>query len=165
MNLARVDLSAEVAAIAEGLRYRDPGRRARFAIQKRVWVTADRILIRAVLEDLLENAWKFTAGRDEAIIEFAAGTDDDGEVYFYVRDNGVGFEPAYADKLFQPFQRLHTAREFPGTGVGLASVQRIVERHGGRTWAQGAVDGGATFYFTLDAQTSRDGYALPADQG
>jgi light-regulated signal transduction histidine kinase (bacteriophytochrome) len=165
MNLARVDLSAEVTAIAEGLRSRDAGRRVRFAIQKRVWVTADRILIRAVLEDLLENARKFTARRDEAIIEFAAGTDDDGEVYFYVRDNGVGFEPAYADKLFQPFQRLHAAREFPGTGVGLASVQRIVERHGGRAWAQGAVDGGATFYFTLDAQTSRDGYALPVDRG
>ena len=165
MNLARVDLSAEVTAIAEGLRSRDAGRRVRFAIQKRVWVTADRILIRAVLEDLLENAWKFTARRDEAIIEFAAGTDDDGEVYFYVRDNGVGFEPAYADKLFQPFQRLHAAREFPGTGVGLASVQRIVERHGGRAWAQGAVDGGATFYFTLDATMARDGYALPVDRG
>jgi PAS domain S-box-containing protein len=153
MNLEAVDLSAEVAAIADGLRSVDPGRRVSFAIQEGVWVTADPILIRTVLDNLVENAWKFTAGREDATIEFAAAaTEDDATVCCYVRDNGVGFEAAYADKLFQPFQRLHTTREFPGTGVGLASVQRIVERHGGRTWAQGAVDAGATFYFTLAAQ-------------
>jgi PAS domain S-box-containing protein len=153
MKVVPVDLSAEVAAIAEGLGSRDPGRRVSFAIQEGVWVTADPILIRTVLDNLVENAWKFTAGREDAIIEFAAAaTEDDATVCCYVRDNGVGFEAAYADKLFQPFQRLHTTREFPGTGVGLASVQRIVERHGGRTWAQGAVDAGATFYFTLAAQ-------------
>ena len=151
LNLVPVDLSAEVVAIAGGLRSRDPGRRVSLAIQDGVWVTADRILIRAVLEDLVENAWKFTAKRDDATIEFAASTDDEATVCCYVRDNGVGFDPAYADKLFQPFQRLHTAGEFPGTGtgIGLVSVQRIIERHGGRTWAQGAVDSGATFYFTL----------------
>jgi PAS domain S-box-containing protein len=155
MNLVPVDLSAEVAAVAEGLRSADPGRRVSFAIQKGVWVTADRILIRAVLENLVENAWKFTAGRKDATIEFAAAaTGDDPTVCCYVRDNGAGFDPAYAGKLFQPFQRLHTTREFPGTGVGLASVQRIIERHGGRAWAEGAVDGGATFYFTLDATDS-----------
>jgi PAS domain S-box-containing protein len=153
MSLVPVDLSAEVAAIADGLRSGDPGRRVSFAIQESVWVTADRILIRAVLENLVENAWKFTAGRDDATIEFAtAATEDDATVCCYVRDNGVGFDPAYVDKLFQPFQRLHTAGEFPGAGVGLASVRRIIERHGGRTWAQGAVDGGATFYFTLGAK-------------
>jgi light-regulated signal transduction histidine kinase (bacteriophytochrome) len=153
MKLVPVDLSAEVAAIAEGLGARDPGRRVSFVIQESVWVTADRILIRTVLDNLVENAWKFTAEREDATIEFAtAATEDDATVCCYVRDNGVGFEAAYADKLFQPFQRLHTTREFPGTGVGLASVQRIVERHGGRTWAQGAVDTGATFYFTLAAQ-------------
>jgi PAS domain S-box-containing protein len=153
MNLVRVDLSAEVVAIAEGLRSVDPGRRVSFAIQEGVWVTADRILIRTVLDNLVENAWKFTAGREDATIEFAtAATGDDGTVCCYVRDNGAGFESAYVDKLFQPFQRLHSAREFPGAGVGLASVQRIIERHGGRTWAQGAVDAGATFYFTLGAQ-------------
>jgi PAS domain S-box-containing protein len=153
MNLVPVDLSAEVAAVAAGLESRDPGRRVSVAIQEGVWVTADPILIRTVLDDLVENAWKFTAGREEATIDFGtAPAGDDATVCCYVRDNGVGFEPAYAGKLFQPFQRLHTTREFPGTGVGLASVQRIIERHGGRVWAEGAVDGGATFYFTLDPQ-------------
>lgn len=151
LNLVPVDLSAEVAAIASGLRSRDPGRRVSFAIQDGVWATADLILIRAVLESLAENAWKFTARRDDATIEFATIAGGEATVCCYVRDNGVGFDPAYVDKLFQPFQRLHTASEFPGTGIGLARVQRIIERHGGRTWAQGAVDGGATFYFTLGA--------------
>ena len=151
MTLVSVDLGAEIAAIADGLRSGDPGRRVRFVIQEGVWVSADRILIRAVLESLVENAWKFTAGRDDATIEFAATTDDGATVCCYVRDNGSGFDPAYVRKLFQPFQRLHTIDEFPGTGVGLASVRRIIERHGGHTWAQGVVDGGATFYFTLDA--------------
>ena len=155
MNLVTVDLSAEVAAVAAALKSRDPGRRVSVAIQEGVWVTADPILIRTVLDDLVENAWKFTAGREEATIEFGtAPADDDAAVCCYVRDNGVGFEPAYAGKLFQPFQRLHTTREFAGTGVGLASVQRIIERHGGRVWAEGAVDAGATFYFTLDPQDS-----------
>src|SRR5580692_10286177 len=124
MSLVPVNLSAEVVAIADGLRSRDPGRRVSFAIQDGVWVTADRILIHAVLENLVENAWKFTSGRDDAAIEFAATTDDEATVCCYVRDNGIGFDPAYADKLFQPFQRLHTAGEFPGTstGIGLVSV-------------------------------------------
>jgi PAS domain S-box-containing protein len=158
LNLVPVDLSAEVVAIADGLRSHDPGRRVSFAIQDGVWVTADRILIRAVLENLVENAWKFTATRDDATIEFATTTDDEATVCCYVRDNGVGFDPAYIDKLFQPFQRLHAAGEFPGTGtgtgtgIGLVSVQLIIERHGGRTWAEGAIDGGATFYFTLGAK-------------
>jgi PAS domain S-box-containing protein len=150
INLEPVDLSAELAAIADDLRSRDPGRRVNFAIQEGVWVTADRILIRTVLDNLVGNAWKFTAGREDATIEFAtAVTEDDRAICCYVRDNGVGFDPAYVDKLFQPFQRLHTVREFPGTGVGLASVQRIIERLGGRTWAEGTVGSGATFYFTL----------------
>jgi len=155
MNLEPVDLSAQVAAIAGGLRSRDPGRRVSFAIQEDVWATADPILIRTVLDNLLENAWKFTGGREDAAIEFATAAttaEDDAMVCCYVRDNGVGFDPAYVHKLCQPFQRLHTSREFPGTGVGLASVQRIIERHGGRVWAEGTVDGGATFYFTLDAK-------------
>ena len=155
MNLQPVDLSAEAAAIAGDLQARDPGRAVRFTIQDGVRVIADRSLIRAVLQNLLENAWKFTAHRDGAVIEFArtaATAAEDGGVCCYVRDNGAGFDPAYAGKLFQPFERLHDAAEFPGTGIGLASVARIIERHGGRTWADGAVGHGATFYFTLTAE-------------
>jgi PAS domain S-box-containing protein len=152
MNLQDVDLSAEVAAICGRLRARDPGRRVRVTVQDGVRVTADRPLIRTVLEDLLENAWKFTAGREHATIEFGTTPVADAPLCCYVRDNGAGFDPAYADKLFQPFQRLHAASEYPGTGTGLASVQRIVDRHGGRTWAEGAVGRGATIYFTLDAK-------------
>jgi PAS domain S-box-containing protein len=163
LNLVTVDLSAEVVAVADGLRSRDPGRRVTFAIQDGVRVSADRILIRAVLENLVENAWKFTAGRDDATIEFATTIDDKATVCWYVRDNGVGFDPAFMGKLFQPFQRLHPVTDFPGTGtgIGLVSVQRIIERHGGRAWAEGAVDGGATFYFTLGAKDTPDGQARP----
>jgi signal transduction histidine kinase len=162
MNLQDVDLSAEVTAICDQLRTRDPGRRVLVTVEDGVRVTADRPLIQIVLENLLENAWKFTAGREHATIEFAATPVDDAPLCCYVRDNGAGFDPAYADKLFQPFQRLHAASEYPGngngtgtgtgTGTGLASVQRIIDRHGGRTWAEGAVGCGATIYFTLDAK-------------
>jgi len=163
MNLRPVNLSAEVAAIAEELQSREPGRRVSFAIQDGVRVTADRSLIRTVLQNLVENAWKFTARRDGATIEFGTITADATGVCCYVRDNGAGFDPAYAGKLFKPFQRLHTASEFPGTGVGLASVRQIVERHGGRTWAEGAIDEGATFYFTLTpTQTRRCHRPTPA---
>ena len=151
MNLEPVDLSAEVAAIAAELRTREPGRKVRFTIQDGVVVSADRALIRTVVQNLVENAWKFTGRQDQATIEFGTATGDDGGTCYYVRDNGAGFDPAYAGKLFQPFQRLHATSDFPGTGIGLASVARIVERHGGRAWASGAVGEGATFYFTLDA--------------
>jgi len=155
VNLEPVDLSAEAAAIADELESRDPGRVVRFVIEDGIRVIAGRSLIRTVLRNLLENAWKFTARRDGAVIEFAtaatAATAEDGMVCCCVRDNGAGFDPAYAAKLFQPFERLHDAAEFPGTGIGLASVARIIERHGGRTWAEGAVGQGATFYFTLTA--------------
>ena len=149
MNLQDVDLSAEVTAICDQLRTRDPGRQVKVTVQDGVRVNADRTLIRSVLDNLLENAWKFTARRDGAAIEFATAPVGDAPICCYVRDNGAGFDPAYAGKLFQPFQRLHDADEFPGTGIGLASVRRIIERHGGRTWAEGTVDGGATIYFTL----------------
>ena len=152
MNLQDVDLSAEVTAICDQLRARDPGRRVRVSVQDGVHVTADLALIRSTLENLLENAWKFTAGRDGAAIEFATTPVGDAPVCCYVRDNGAGFDPAYTAKLFQPFQRLHDASEFPGTGIGLASVRRVIERHGGRTWAEGAVGHGATIYFTLNAK-------------
>ncbi len=150
MSVEPVDLTAEVGAIASDLRSREPDRRVRFAIQDDVWVSADRTLIRSVVQNLMENAWKFTGRRDDAVIEFGTTTAEGTRICCYVRDNGAGFDPAYAGKLFQPFQRLHTDAEFPGTGIGLASVRRIIERHGGRTWADGAVGQGASFYFTLD---------------
>jgi len=155
MNIEPVDLSAEVTAITAELHARGSGRAVRFAIQSGVRVVADRSLIRTVLENLVENAWKFTAKREDATIEFGTTATGDIRLCCYVRDNGAGFDPAFTAKLFQPFQRLHAVTEFPGTGIGLASVQRIVERHGGRVWAEGAVGHGATFYFTLNpAQAS-----------
>jgi light-regulated signal transduction histidine kinase (bacteriophytochrome) len=152
MDLQDIDLSAEVRAICDQLRTRNPGRRVRVSVEDGVRAKADRTLIRTVVEKLLENAWKFTAGRENAAIEFATTPVADAPLCCYVRDNGAGFEPAYVHKLFQPFQRLHTASEFAGTGIGLASVQRIIDRHGGRAWAEGAVGCGATIYFTLDAK-------------
>ncbi len=109
-------------------------------------------------------AWKFTATRDETTIEFGTITLDEPSVACYVRDNGVGFDPAYTGKLFGPFQRLHSDREFLGNGIGLASVRRIIERHGGRTWAECAVDKGATFYFTLNADKANELRPYPARQ-
>ena len=160
MNLQDVDLSAEVTAICDRLRARDPGRRVRVRVEDGVRVTADRGLILIVLENLLANAWKFTAPRDDACIEFATITVD-GALSCYVRDNGVGFDPAYADKLFGSFQRLHAADEFAGAGIGLATVQRIIERHGGHAWAEGAVGRGATFYFTLAPDPSGESDESP----
>jgi light-regulated signal transduction histidine kinase (bacteriophytochrome) len=154
LHLQSVDLGLEAARIAEEIQRRDPIRHICFTIQRQVLVLADRRLIRTVLQNLLDNAWKFTVGRDDASIEFGTVPSSDASVCCYVRDNGVGFDPAYASKLFQPFQRLHAARDFPGTGTGLATVRRIVERHGGHVWAEGAVGAGATFYFTLDRKES-----------
>jgi PAS domain S-box-containing protein len=154
LRLQSVDLSAETARIAEEIERREPTRPVRFTIEKEVRALADRRLIHMVLQNLLDNAWKFTSGRDDASIEFGTVPSSDAAVCCYVRDNGAGFDPAYASKLFQPFQRLHAARDFPGTGTGLATVRRIVERHGGHVWAEGAVGTGATFYFTLDRKES-----------
>ena len=154
LRLRSVDLGGEAARIAEDLQRVEPLRHVCFTIAKPVQVLADGRLIRTVLQNLLDNAWKFTSGRDDASIEFGTAPSGDAAVCCYVRDNGVGFDSAYADKLFQPFQRLHAARDFPGAGTGLASVRQIVERHGGRVWAEGGVGAGATFYFTLDEKES-----------
>lgn len=146
-----VDLTALTHEVAASLRADEPGRDVDLRVADGVVASADPMLIRTVLENLLGNAWKFTSQQPDAVVEFGCHDDGEGPAVYFVADNGVGFDPTYVDKLYQPFQRLHTASQYPGTGIGLASVRRIVERHGGRVWAEGAVGRGATFYFTLEA--------------
>lgn len=153
MRRSTVDLSGAARAIAQELRESQPTRRAEFIIEDDLVAEGDVSLLQQVLRNLLENAWKFTAKHPAARIEFGA-TERDGVRAFFVRDDGAGFDMAYADKLFGVFQRLHSAGDFQGTGIGLATVQRIVHRHGGRVWAEGAPERGATFYFAL-AQAPR----------
>jgi PAS domain S-box-containing protein len=148
MHREKIDLSAMARSITAELERTQPGRQVKFVIEGGLGTMADPHLLRIVLENLLGNAWKFTSKRASACIEFAK-TRRDGATAYFVRDDGAGFDPAHAKRLFGAFQRLHATSEFPGTGVGLATVQRIVHRHGGRVWAEGAVERGATFYFTL----------------
>jgi signal transduction histidine kinase len=148
MKLAEVDLSAVARQIIKDLRERDPGREVEARITDGVVVTADPALIKIALENLLWNAWKFSTKQPHAVIEFGTHVVPEG-TGFFVRDNGAGFDMAYVDKLFGAFQRLHGADEFPGTGVGLATVRRIISRHGGRVWAEGKPGEGAAFFVTL----------------
>ncbi len=148
MQRKAIDLSAFAGAICRQLQQQDPERQAEFTIQEGLSVHADERLIQIVLQNLLENAWKFTSRADVTRIEVGC-LPETAPLTYYVRDNGAGFDMTYANKLFKAFQRLHTEREFPGTGIGLATVQRIIHRHGGRVWAEGTVDKGAVFYFTL----------------
>jgi PAS domain S-box-containing protein len=143
-----VDLSGLASEVAAELRKNQPERAVDVVIAPGLEAVGDRRLLHVVMQNLLANAWKFTGQRSPALIEFGLVLRD-GERPYFVRDDGAGFDMAYANKLFTPFQRLHTPAEFEGTGVGLATVQRIVHRHGGRVWAEGQVDRGATFYFTL----------------
>jgi light-regulated signal transduction histidine kinase (bacteriophytochrome) len=144
----KVDMTRAAEGVMSQLRATNPERVVTFESQPNVVAEGDPALIRAVFDNLLGNAWKFTSGRAEGRISF--GVEQKGnKVVYHVKDNGAGFDMAYADKLFAPFQRLHTVREFAGTGIGLATVQRIVRRHGGDIWAEAAIDRGATFYFTL----------------
>jgi signal transduction histidine kinase len=143
-----VDLTALGRAVFAQLVAAEPARKVEFVVQEGLHASGDCPLIRVVLENLLGNAWKFTSGRPVGRIELGC-TERDGVPTYYVRDNGAGFDMAYSGKLFTPFQRLHRPTEFAGSGIGLATVQRIVTRHGGAIWADGDVGRGATFYFTL----------------
>lgn len=143
-----VDLTSISQRIANDLIAAEPHRHVDFTIANSAVVSADPGLMNVVMENLLRNAWKYTSHHYQAKIEFG-WTDRESERVFFVRDDGAGFERKEADRLFRPFQRLHTASEFPGSGIGLATVQRIIARHGGKIWAEGRVERGATFYFTL----------------
>jgi signal transduction histidine kinase len=148
MTFEEVNLSDLVREITDDLRKESPERSAEIVIEPNVLTSADPALVRIALENLLGNAWKYTSKRERTRIEFGREKKDGKTVYF-VRDNGAGFNMTYANRLFGAFQRLHTESEFPGTGIGLALVQRIFRRHGGEVWAEAEVDKGATFYFTL----------------
>jgi PAS domain S-box-containing protein len=144
----RVDLGALALEVYGSLRSADPARDVRLFVGEGLVAEADGRLLRLLLENLLGNAWKYTSKRERAHLEFAARAEN-GQTVYHVRDDGAGFDMAYADKLFGAFQRLHSASEFPGSGIGLATVARIVHRHGGQVWAEGEPGRGATFYFTL----------------
>jgi light-regulated signal transduction histidine kinase (bacteriophytochrome) len=148
MRRSKVDLTEIAETIADELRDGDPGRQALVVIAPGLVVNADPHLLRIALENLLRNAWKFTGKTPQTRIEIGC-TKKSAEAVYFVRDNGAGFDMEFASKLFGVFQRLHREADFPGTGVGLAIVQRIITRHGGRIWAEAAPRQGATFYFTL----------------
>jgi signal transduction histidine kinase len=150
MHRERVDLAVIARSVADQLCRREPARKVEFILHQCPVIDGDSRLLRIVLENLLRNAWKYTSNRELARIEFGC-EERLGHPAFYLRDNGAGFDPALADRLFKPFQRLHATSEFPGTGIGLATVQRIVTRHGGELWAEGVINQGATFYFTIGA--------------
>jgi light-regulated signal transduction histidine kinase (bacteriophytochrome) len=145
-----VDLTSLAGTIVARLKEANPDRSIEFIVAPQLKCTGDARLLEIALTNLLANAVKFTGPRTSARIEFGQVTDQ-GSPAFFVRDNGVGFDMAYAGMLFAPFQRLHKTSEFPGSGIGLATVQRVIHRHGGRIWAEARVGAGATFYFTLGA--------------
>lgn len=143
-----VDLSGAVCSISEQLTMLNHERNVEFVIEKDVYAFGDKRLLTLALENLINNSWKFTSKQSQARIEFGMNSSDDQWVYF-VKDNGCGFDMAYYDKLFGAFQRLHSANDFEGNGIGLANVQRIIQRHGGRIWAESEVDKGTVFYFII----------------
>ena len=151
----RVDMSDLARATAERLQLSQPDRQVEFLITSGLAETGDGRLLGAVFDNLLSNAWKFTRHQTKPRIEFGCNRED-GRILYFVRDNGAGFDMAFASKLFGVFQRLHADSEFEGTGIGLATAQRIIRRHGGRIWAEGKVAQGATFYFTLGERRQRE---------
>ena len=148
MKRETVDLTAMAQELEASLRAGQPERAVDFVVAPAMVAIGDAVLLRAALQNLLHNAWKFTGTRPRARIEVGC-TSEPGRTVYHVRDDGAGFDMRYLGKLFAPFQRLHSMEEFPGTGIGLATVQRIIHRHGGKVWAKAEVDQGATFYFTL----------------
>jgi light-regulated signal transduction histidine kinase (bacteriophytochrome) len=148
LTFDRVDLSAMVREIAAEFKDAEPGRRVKFLIEDNLVVSGSQRLLRAALVNLLGNAWKFTSKKPQGKIAFGSEPLG-GARCFFVRDNGPGFNMQYADKIFKPFERLHKESEFPGTGIGLAIVQRIIQRHGGRVWSESTEGQGSTFYFSL----------------
>jgi PAS domain S-box-containing protein len=148
MRVELTDLSRIAEEVVSEIKRRHPDNNATFRVQPGLTTRADSQLLRVVMENLLDNAFKFASKTTEPIIEFGA-LEREGGTAFFVRDNGIGFDPQYVGKLFQPFERLHRTIDYPGTGIGLANVQRIIHRHGGKVWAEGEVGKGATFYFTL----------------
>ena len=150
LQLADVNLGEIAQQVVGELQLREPGRAVAVSIWEDMQGRADSRLVRAALENLIGNAWKFTSRKDEPRIEVGCLREGKRSTFF-VRDNGAGFDMAYADKLFGAFQRLHSPQEYQGTGIGLATVQRIVHRHGGRIWAEAKPDKGAVFFFTLAA--------------
>lgn len=157
-----VDVSKTGASVLADLKAMEPGRQMEAKVADDLRALADPGLVRVVLENLLGNAWKYASKQEVAKIELGS-FQQGAECVMYVRDNGAGFDPAYADRLFQPFQRLHVQSDFPGTGIGLATVDRIIQRHGGRIWAESSPGEGATFFFTLPPQGPEKGKAA-ADQ-
>ncbi|MGB5105306.1 MAG: PAS domain S-box protein [Candidatus Zixiibacteriota bacterium] len=155
-NREAVDLSRMALEIVDSLREKHPARSVEFVLQSGMYGEGDQRLLHVAMENLIGNAWKYSSKIEQARIEFGA-TEVNGSKVFFIRDNGAGFDQNYAGKLFGAFQRLHSAGEFEGTGVGLAIVKRIINRHGGRVWAEGVVDKGATFYFTLETQEIDEG--------
>ncbi len=148
MTREKVDLGAVARMIMRQLKESSPGRHVEFVTMDGLWAMGDPRLLHVVMENLLGNAWKFTSRHESAMIEVGRESKE-GETVYFVRDNGAGFDMAYADRLFTPFQRLHSGEDYPGTGIGLSIVRRIIQCHSGKTWAEGEPGKGAAFYFTL----------------
>jgi light-regulated signal transduction histidine kinase (bacteriophytochrome) len=148
VTFEQINMSELIELILKELRQKDMGREADFSILPGIIVTGDGRLLKIALENLLNNAWKFTSKNNYTRIEFGLNEEEGKKVYF-IRDNGAGFNMNYANKIFAPFQRFHSTSEFSGTGIGLATVQRIIYRHGGLIWASSNVGEGSTFYFTI----------------
>ncbi len=157
LKVGPVDLSRLARELIAALKEREPARLVEVNIEDGLQVQGDEALLRVLMENLLANAWKFTANRPKAVIDFRSSQQTDGSLVFLLRDNGVGYDMRYASKLFAPFQRLHSAKDFSGTGVGLATAKRILHRHGGTIWAEAVAGEGATFFFTIG-----DGSTFPA---